>query len=158
MFHVLEARSISFTDRFEIEEEASFILSAILNGFFSTLELAMDGGAKRTDVKNFKNSHPLFYARANKGGLRNTTVHVKHIKPDHSGYIPPKGDSINFNFKELPKIVKENQDSEDGINFNMGKYFYLEINTDHKRIIEIMDKHYDELKQFIKSIKSLIRC
>jgi hypothetical protein len=152
IFHVLESRSISFTDKFNVEKEASFILSAILNGFFSTLEIAMDGGSKKADVKKFKISHPLFYARSDKGGLRNTTVHVKHIKPDHVGYIPPNGDSIRFNFKKTPKIVKENQESKDGINFNMGKYFYLKIGKENKRIIELMNKHYIELKQFVRSL------
>lgn len=152
LFHVLETRSDTLTSKFNIEQEASFVLSAILNGFFSTAEMAMENGKKRDKVEVFKKAHPLFYAHSTNGGLRNTTVHVKHIKPDHSGYIPPKGDSINFNLKETPKIVKEKQDLQSGINFNMGPYFYLEVNGKFKRIMELVDEHYPILEQFVSTI------
>ena len=136
MFHTLEKRE-SLTYDFKIQEEASFLLSAILNSFYSVTEIAKDDGIRRTDVDNFKNSHPLFYSGSGKGGLRNTTVHVKHISPDHSGYIPPKGDAVNFSLKKRPKIVKEMETDQNKLHFKMRPYFYLDVNGKFNRIMEL---------------------
>jgi len=76
MFHTLEKRE-SLTYDFKIQEEASFLLSAILNSFYSVTEIAKDDGIRRTDVDNFKNSHPLFYSGS---GIRWVKKHYSSCK------------------------------------------------------------------------------
>ena len=150
LFDTLEKRSDSLTNNFSIEAEASYILSAILNSFYSVTELA--GGKQNPKVKSFRyKEHPSIYAGSGKGGLRNTTVHVRHISADHLGYIPPKGDSINFNMKRTAKLVEEQQNNKAGIAFNIGPYFYLKIGGKYQRITELLESHFKELKTFINN-------
>jgi hypothetical protein len=152
LFDALEQRGQSLTNTNTVEREASFIFSAILNSFYSVTELAKDDGAKKEEVQTFKIAHPLIYAGSGKGGLRNTTVHVKHIVIDHAGYIPPKGNEVNINFKKTPKLVQEKKDKEVGIVLKFTPYFYIEINKEMKRIMAVVENHFSELRKFVASL------
>lgn len=152
LFDALEQRGKPLTNNNSIEREASFIFSAILNGFYSITELAKDNGTKKTDVQNFKNNHPIIYAGSGKGGLRNTTVHVKHVDIDHSGYIPPKSNAVNFNLKETPKLIQDERNNTGGVVLNLTPYFYIEVNGVMKRVMELADSHYSELKKFVAAL------
>lgn len=152
LFDALEQRGKPLANNSSIEREASFIFSAILNGFYSVTELAKNNGTRNADVQTFKDNHPLFYAGSGRGGLRNTTVHVKHIDIDHAGYIPPKGDTINFNFKDTPKLIRDEKANEDGVVLKFTPYFYIEVNGDMKRVMELANNHYYEIKKFVATL------
>jgi len=153
LLDALEKRGESLTNNGDTEKEASYILSAILNGFYSVTELAKETNKEKvSDIKAFKKDNPIIYAGSGKGGLRNTTVHVKHINIDHSGYIPPKGNEINFNYKKKPKLIVEEQNNTNDIKINLVPYFYIEVDKSMKRVVELADNHYYELNNFISGL------
>ena len=65
----------------EIREEYSFVLSGFLNACYSALEQLKATFPK--EVKAFKTHHAEIYGQ----GLRNVTVHERHISPSLSHYI-----------------------------------------------------------------------
>lgn len=137
----LEKKGKSFVTKTLLEDEASYLLSAILNAFYSATEMA--GGKNNIDIKKFRDDHSLFYDHSSNGGLRNTTVHLHHKQIDHVGYIPPKGDAVNFN---LNKPVQNTPG--DKTDFNFAGKFYLEIENEHKSVLELCSDHLNKLTEF----------
>jgi hypothetical protein len=69
----------------EIRDEFSFVLSGFLNACYAATEFLEPVAGK--DVEAFKKLHALVYGK----GLRNLTVHERHISPSLSRYISPGG-------------------------------------------------------------------
>ena len=151
LLEVIVKSGKTLTHQKSTEEEASYILSAILNAFYSVTELS--GGNKNIKVKEFKDNHPIIYAGSGKGGLRNTTVHVSHVKIDHSGYKPPKGDAVNLNFRETPKLIMEQESQQDknSVTLRFTPDFYIEVQGELKNVIDLCTQHLYELENFIKN-------
>ena len=149
LLEALEKRGDSLTNVAPPIEEASFLLSAILNSFYSTIELLKDIVGKE-QIAKFKSSFPIFYNRADKDGdqpgLRNLTVHVRHVEVDHEGYKPPIG-RVNLNLRQEPKLIQR----KTGVNLNLAPYFYLMVDNDLKRMTELCYEHYYELCKFVKN-------
>ena len=137
----LEKKGKPFVTKTLLEDEASYLLSAILNAFYSATEMA--GGKNNIDIKKFRDDHSLFYDHSSNGGLRNTTVHLHHKQIDHVGYIPPKGDEVNFNLKTPIQNIPG-----DKIDFNLTGKFYLEIENEHKSVLELCSDHLNKLTEF----------
>lgn len=150
LLDALEQRGNSLTSVASAKEEASFLLSAILNSFYSVTEHAKAiVGAER--VKQFKSKFPLFYA--GKEGLRNITVHQKHIGTDHEGYIPPAGDRVRIDFRSEPKLIKQNKIPGRLV---FVPYYYVIINNELVRIIELCYDHYYQLQKFVKDMTKVL--
>lgn len=122
----LEKRGNSLTHHDNPDEEASFLLSAVLNTLYSATEML--GGKQEPMVKKFRESHPLFYAGSGKGGLRNTTVHVTHVEAASLGRLPQKSPgSVRLNFERTPKLIQEKATSQGRLTLNFTPIFVVEI-------------------------------
>jgi len=150
LLETLEQSGKTLTHQNSTEEEASYILSAILNAFYSVTELS--GENKDLKVKTFKNQFPSIYAGVSKGGLRNTTVHVSHVKIDHSGYIPPSGGEVNFNMRPTPKLIVDAKKDTTSVDFNFTPNFYIKVDGKLKNVIEFCTQHLHALETFVKTI------
>ncbi|MFO1419512.1 MAG: hypothetical protein U1F59_00835 [Candidatus Competibacteraceae bacterium] len=144
LLEALEKRGDSLTNVVPPVEEASFLLSAILNSFYSVTEHAKSI-ISLDKVQEFKDSFPLFYK--GRQGLRNMTVHEKHIGVDHEGYKPPIG-KVSFSFRPEPKLSKHKTGTA---NLSLVSYFYLEVDGEFKRITELCYEHYYKLCKFVKN-------
>lgn len=146
LLYAIQETGKSLTHINDPMREASYLLSAILNAFYSVTEIC---GGKRVDlIKEFKDRHPEIYAGSGKGGLRNTTVHMTHKQIDFSGYVPPKAGEVNFNFKDTPKLVPSNV--QDGvINLNFTTIFYINICDELISVVDFCDEHLSHLKKLV---------
>ncbi|MEW8348255.1 MAG: hypothetical protein AB2687_08080 [Candidatus Thiodiazotropha taylori] len=154
LYNALEMSGVSFTRNTIKEKEASYILSAILNGFYSATELLKNNKKNIEQVIKFKNQYPVIYSRSEKGGLRNTTVHVKHVGIDYSGYISQSGNNLNFNFKRSPKLITNPTNISEKVILNHNKYFYLKIDDEHIRVSDLVGDHYYTLERFAQILIS----
>lgn len=144
LLEALEKRGDSLTNVAPPKEEASFLLSAILNSFYSVTEHAKSI-ITVDKVQAFKESFPLFYK--GKQGLRNMTVHEKHVEIDHEGYVRPVG-KVDFSFRPEPKLIQHKTGST---KLSFVTSFYLEVDGELKRITELCYEHYYELCRFVKN-------
>ncbi len=140
----LEKRGDSLTNIASPVEEASFLLSAILNSFYSVTEHTKSI-IEVDKVQEFKNSFPLFYN--GKRGIRNITIHEKHIGIDHEGYKPPVG-GAKLSLRPEPKLIQHKAGTA---KLSLVSYFYLEVDGEFKHITELCYKHYYELCKFVKN-------
>jgi hypothetical protein len=78
-------------------DEFAFVLSGLLNAFYSATEhLKVNAGTEA--VRSFKKHHPIIFD--SRTGLRNLTVHERHVSPALTHYVPPKGNAVNLVFRE----------------------------------------------------------
>ena len=101
LLHALQERGDSLTHLGDLDAEASFLYAAILNAFYSVVEIMRVEGH---DTRSFKTAHPVIYADGSKGGERAKTVHISHTEVDLAGYEPPPGNEVNFIFRQHPKL------------------------------------------------------
>jgi hypothetical protein len=67
LLHALQERGTSLTHLDDSESEASFLYAAVLNAFYSVVEIMRKEGY---DTRPFKALHPMIYADGSKGGER----------------------------------------------------------------------------------------
>ena len=100
LLEALEKRGDSLTNIAPPIRGGFFLLSAILNSFYSVTEHVNqyikvltgkenDYKLKAQQVSDFRNKFKFFYEFCK--GIRNTTVHIKHKEIDDQGYKPPVG-------------------------------------------------------------------
>ena len=76
-----------------VDEEISYLLSAFLSAVYATTEqLKSIAGVEA--VKAFKEQHPLTFG--SKNGLRNLTIHERHISPTEDRYVPQAAADLVF--------------------------------------------------------------
>lgn len=80
-----------------VRDEVSYLLSAFLNAVYAATD-HMKPVAGVEGVKTFKAAHPAVFD--GKAGLRNLTVHEKHIAPAPYGYVPAKGGAVHLVFSQ----------------------------------------------------------
>lgn len=149
LLDVLESRNASLSNEATCGEEASYLLSAVLNALYSALEQAKP--ILGVDVmKTYKDTQSTIFK--GRGGLRNVTVHERHIGPDHAGYIPPPGNAVNFDFRSTPKLIKETKAAlpPGQVNFALGPNHYVEIDGVLRDITELCFEQYYALRKFFK--------
>ncbi len=105
LLDALDLRRRSLTRAGDTAKEASYLFAAVLNSFYSAVAIMRD--KEGIDVKAFVAANPEIYARAKDGGERAKTVHVRHTDAAFSGYIPPKGNEVNFNMRKTPLLIEE---------------------------------------------------
>lgn len=143
----LDLRHRPLTHTGDAAKEASFLYAAVLNSFYATIAIMRD--EEGVDVSPFVRAHPEIYGRADKGGERAKTVHVSHTDIAYSGYIPPKGNEVNFNGRKTPALIEESR--------KPGRADFV-VGSDHYMLIEVFGKlvqvtqfchdHFYQLKQF----------
>ncbi|WP_273024176.1 hypothetical protein [Rheinheimera sp.] len=149
LLYLIQKTGASLTHINSPEKEASYLFSAILNAFYSVIEV---GGFKSSlHVKNFKSLHPLIYAGSGKGGLRNTSVHVRHIQVEHGTYPKPTKGPVVLRFGVSPKLAM--QDKTQGVvNLRFEKIFHVELDNELVPIAEFCNEHLKQLTEFVDSL------
>ena len=149
LLDALQNRRVALTHAASSGEEASFLMSAVLNSLYSALEQAkpiigIDA------VKFYKSENPHIFKGS--GGLRNITVHERHVGVDFAGYIPPPGNAVNFDFRPTPRLVEEARSarSSGNLELNLGPDFYVELDGKLVEIGKLCHKQYYSLRSFFK--------
>ncbi|HEY1090796.1 MAG TPA: hypothetical protein VGE47_06885, partial [Burkholderiaceae bacterium] len=75
--HSKGSESQSFPDRFTLEEQIAFMLSAFVNACYSVVEHVRREGRLHDLAKKFCSKHPMFYGSGPKGGIRTVTTHFR---------------------------------------------------------------------------------
>jgi len=137
----------SLTHLEDSESEASFLYAAILNAFYSVVEIMRKEGY---DTRPFKGQHPTIYADGSKGGERAKTVHLSHTEVDLAGYEPPRGSQVNLTFRRPPKLAPSptRQPGRFDLVFKHEYYFYVELLGRRVNALEFCERHYSELHAY----------
>lgn len=147
LLEALDQRRRPLTHSANTAKEASFLFAAALNSFYSTIAIMRD--EEGVDVTLFVKAHPEIYERANKGGERAKTVHVSHTDVAYSGYIPPKGNEVNFNFRKTPVLIEESR-KPGYADFVLGPdhYMLIEVSGNLVQVTQFCHDHFYQLKRF----------
>lgn len=92
----LEANRQPILSGHEIDSQFAYLLSAFLGACYSVVAYLLEDSNHKAAAKNFRRSHPEFYDSGAEGGWRTRAVHFSPVTPQHDGYIPPPGNSVNF--------------------------------------------------------------
>ena len=117
----------------------------MLNALYSALEqakpvLGVDA------VKAYKHERSSLLGGK---GLRNMTIHEKHVAIDHSGYIPLDRYSLNFDLRKSPRLIQEARSASVGIVLNIGATHYIELDGKLVHVTDLFFKQFYELRQFL---------
>ena len=144
LLHALQERGSSLTHLDDSESEASFLYAAILNAFYSVVEVMRKEGY---DTRPFKAQHPMIYTDGSKGGERAKTVHLSHTEVDLAGYEPPPGSQVVLTFRRPPKLVPPTPKVPGRVDlvFKPEYYFFVELLGRRVNALEFCERHYSEL-------------
>ncbi len=147
LLHALQERGSSLTHLEDCDSEASFLYAAILNAFYSVVEVMRKEGY---DTRIFKAEHPMIYADGSKGGERAKTVHLSHTEVDLAGYEPPPGNQVNITFRKAPKLVPppKREPGRVDLIFTPEYYFYVELLGRRVNALDFCEYHYSELYKY----------
>ena len=147
LLHALEERGEPLTHIDNLEAEASFLYAAILNAFYSTVEIMRKEGL---DSRDFKEKHPAIYADGSKGGERAKTVHLLHTEPAHSGYEPLRGDQVYLQFRRPPRLLPTPLRVPGRVDLVFKKEFYFHVDLAGRNVhaLTFCERHLDELRQY----------
>ncbi len=146
----LEERSESLTHLEDPNLEASFLWAAILNAFYSTVEIMRVEGF---DTRDFKKLHPEIYADGSKGGERAKTVHISHSETSLAGYIPPRGDSVNLRFIRRSKLSDQRPKTPERVDLVFRPHYYFAVTHLQQQVhaVSFCLEHLAELKKYHQS-------
>ncbi len=147
LLDALDRRRKPLTHSGDTAKEASYLFAAVLNSFYSAVAIMRD--EEGIDVKAFVSAHPEIYARAKGGGERAKTVHVKHTEAAFSGYIPLKGNEVNFDVRRTPRLIEEAR-VPGIVDFALGPdhYMFIELRGKLEHVTKFCYDHFYQLKAF----------
>lgn len=146
LLDALDERKRPLTRVADTAQEASYLLSAILNAFYSAVVIMRD--EEKIDVEEFVAANPEIYARADRGGERARTVHVSHTLPAFSGYLPPKLDAPLY-MRKTPVLVEEAQiPGRMDVVFGPNHYIYVALKGRNIEVCEFCYDHFCKLRAF----------
>jgi len=150
LLDAMETRKLSLTMNATCEEEASYLLSAVLNALYSALEQAKPVLGVDS-VKAYKEQHSAILR--GKSGLRNITVHERHVGPECSGYIPPAGNAVKLDLRPTPKLIVEIDAKLLPANLNraLGANHYIAIDGELRDITELCFEQYYALRRYLQA-------
>lgn len=148
LLEALEQRTESLSNLEAPIEEAGFLLSAILNSFYSALDQwRKRNPSRQKEYQEFSRKFPEIYGSDQQGGWRSINVHVAHVWPSTAGYIPPLGDAVNFDFRRRPKLVPIDPPGQ--VNIRMGPSFYFSHQGKEIHALEHCYFHLYALQNFL---------
>jgi hypothetical protein len=108
------------------------------------------------DVSSFRAAHPEVYGHARDGGERARTVHVWHTDTAFSGYIPPKGNEVNFDLRKTPVLIEESR-RPGSVDFALcpDHYMYIELRGKLEQVTQFCYDHFYQLKRFYESVPQM---
>lgn len=147
LLHALQERGSSLTHLGDSKAEASFLYAAILNAFYSVVEVMRKEGH---DTRPFKARYPMIYADGSKGGERAKTVHISHTEVDLAGYEPPANNQVALIFRHPPKLVSPPQrvPGRADLILKPEYYFYVELLDRRVSALQFCEHHYSELHSY----------
>lgn len=149
LFEATQERTESLTRNFDLETEASFLFSAIMNSFYSALEHWKNNTKNKPAYNAFVEKYPEIYSHSHFGGWRSTTVHVRHMPITFAGYVPPQGGEVHLVFKAPPKLASRDV-LEDKLDLRFQPLYYVEYKGELKEVVAFSRKHLSELASFIE--------
>ncbi len=147
LLDALKERKRPLTNRATPMLEVSYLLGAILNSLYSALEQAKPIAGVEA-VKAYKAAHSTLLGGQ---GIRNMTIHEKHVGTDYSGYIPSSGNAVNFDLRITPLLVEEEQAVSTGVVLHMGASHYIEHEGKLAEVTELCFQQFYELREFLIS-------
>lgn len=155
LLDVLDHRRQPLTHDGDTAKEASYLFAAVLNSFYSTVAIMRD--EEGIDVKAFVDANPEIYARAKNGGERAKTVHIKHTDVAFSGYIPPKGNEINFDMRKTPLLIEESRNpGKIDLVFGADHYMFIELHGKPEHVTQFCYDHFYHLRDFHTQSKAML--
>ena len=147
LLDALVQRARPLTRSGDTAKEASYLFSAVMNSFYATVVIMKE--EEDVNVEAFRQANPEIYATIKNGGERAKTVHKGHTEVAMSGYIPPKGDSVNFDFRAQPLLIEESR-RPGHVDLVMGPnhYMYIELQGKHVDVGDFCRQHFYKLKTF----------
>lgn len=150
LLDALDQRHRPLTRSGDTAKEASYLYSAILNSFYSVIEI-MQKQEHIDAAKEFREKYPEIYARGTKGGERAKTVHIQHTDTAYSGSLPFTT-GTDFNLRELrptPLLIQEAR-IPGRANFVFGpKHFMsIELRGTLEHITKFCFDHFYQLQDF----------
>ncbi|UTW01765.1 hypothetical protein KDX31_10280 [Amphritea atlantica] len=147
LLDALENRKRPLTSGATPAMEVSYLLGAVLNSLYSALEQAKPVAGVEA-VKAYKATHSALLGGQ---GVRNITIHEKHVGIDHSDYIPPPGNAVNFDFRKTPRLIQEERAASKGVVLHMGANHYIEHEGKLTDVTELCFRQFYELRAFLSS-------
>ncbi|MBK6323701.1 hypothetical protein [Candidatus Aalborgicola defluviihabitans] len=147
LLDALEKRKRPLTHGSASALEVSYLLGAVLNSLYSALEQAKPFTGVEA-IKAYKAAHSTLLGGQ---GIRNITIHEKHVGIDHSGYIPPQGDAVNFDLRKTPRLVQEERSASKGVALHIGATHYIEYEGKLTDVTELCFQQFYELRAFLIS-------
>ena len=144
-----QERVESLTRSATLEEEASFLFSAILNAFYSALEQCRERIKDKAIYHSFVDRFPEIYAHSHKGGWRSTTVHVRHVPISYAGYVPPSGGEVELIFSPPPKLASP-EVIQDQVDLKSVPYYYVDYRGKRHEIAAFASEHLHQLRAFME--------
>lgn len=149
LFEATQERVESLTRNVSLEEEASFLFSAVLNAFYSAIEQWRSHIKDKAAYHAFVENNPEIYSHSHKGGWRSTTVHVSHVRISYAGYIPPKGGEVNLEFVPPPKLASP-KILNDEVDLKFAPYYYVDYRGQRREVAALSREHLSELRDFME--------
>ena len=154
LLHALQERGDSLTHLGDLDAEASFLYAAILNAFYSVVEIMRVEGH---DTRSFKAAHPEIYADGSRGGERAKTVHISHTEVALAGYEPPPGNEVNVIFRQHPKLVPPppRVPGRADLVFRPEYYFHVQLLGKRVNALDFCQMHYFMLRDYHAAMKAV---
>lgn len=145
----LERNRLPLLDGHDVTSQFSYLLSAFLGACYSAVAY-LDESEHKAAARQFRQSHPDFYASRANGGWRTKAVHYFPVLPEHDGYIPPPGNQVNFRARGESYVPPRG----DSANFDTCRHgvFYFKNVHPQCSICDLCSTHLVELKAFINSL------
>ncbi|CCF96930.1 hypothetical protein B7R78_0009680 [Ralstonia solanacearum] len=144
LLDALETRKRPLTNQQNAAREVSYLLSAFLNAVYSALEQAKPTIGEDA-IKEYKDTHRTLLGGK---GIRNMTIHEEHVDVSHSGYVPPPGNAVNFDFRQTPRLIQEEQERTSSVNLRFGPSHYIEYEGKLVHVTDLCSKQLYELLAF----------
>jgi len=146
LLDALEMRKRPLTDDSTSALEVSYLFGAVLNSLYSALEQAKPIAGVDA-VKAYKATQSTLLGGQ---GLRNVTIHERHVGIDHSGYIPPPL-TVNIDLRKTPLLVREERAASKNVVVHMGATHYIEYKGELTDVTELCFRQFYEVRAFLVS-------
>lgn len=123
------------------------MLSTVINSLCSALEYAKPIVGVDA-VKAYKAAHSTLLSGQD---VRNITIHERHVGIDHYGYIPPSGNTVNFDFRKTPRLVQEERSASTGVVLNVGANYHIEYQGKLTDLTDLCFQQFYEVRAFLVS-------
>jgi len=138
-------------DRFPLESQISYLLSAFANGCYSALEIVRRDKDLVSYSKQFCSNHPLFYASGPKGGIRTVNTHFRTIKVNSAADINRESqdplDELDTFFDE--EFVESSIIETESIPYPFRLRYYISKNDPQDSIDLVCSSHLMDLNNFL---------